>query len=89
MVLSLRSRSLVRRLNDTSSTLTQPEILVVTLVANSVVSTIQHEESQLPATIILKQPLLLVKLTTERPSGKVPALFPSSAMTATPSENGH
>ncbi len=67
-----------------SSTFAQMNVLVITLVANCVIFTIQQEELQLPFTIILQQPLLHIKLTTERPSSKVPTLFPSSTMTAMP-----
>jgi hypothetical protein len=72
-----------------SSILVQPDALAITFVANSVISTIQHEESQLPATIILQQPLLHVKLTTRRACLHLLAVLIGAAMATTPLENRH
>ena len=69
--------------DSTRTTLAQPYILVVTLVADSVFSTIHFEESQLPAIIILKQPLAHIKQSTSRLSLEVSAVLVNSTLATT------
>jgi|SRR5688572_15824957 hypothetical protein len=72
-----------------SSTLSQPDVLIVALVANSVVLIIQHEETELPATIVLEQPLAGVELSTGWPCLHLLAVLTSSTLATTSHVDRH